>query len=209
MDSLIFIVLLFYSCSLIFRFVHLFWSFSPKPGYADLFLFLGSVIQLSVFLINLLNKGYFPLLTVYEVLYFYSLIMMILAVIIQQFFRVELFEIFMSLIGFFLLFAALLIGETSPTIDQQYLSRFLLMHIVLTLTSYGVFSLSALFSVFFLFYERLLKRKKWNLATKKMPSLQRLEMNTLIANWIGTLFMFLGILFGSIWATSFFVGIFL
>jgi len=204
MDSLLFIALLFYSCSLILRFIHIFGSFNQKRGYADLCLFIGGMIQLGVFLMNFWNKGYFPLLTIYDVLYFYSFIMMILVMIIQQFFRVELFEIFMILIGLSLLFAAISIGETSPTIDQHFLSRFLFMHIALTLISYGIFSLSAVFSGFFLLYERLLKRKKWNLATKKMPSLQRIEMNTFIANWVGTLFMFLGILFGSIWATSFF-----
>ncbi|MFV9511087.1 cytochrome c biogenesis protein CcsA [Tepidibacillus sp. LV47] len=204
MSGWIFLVFIFYSFSLGIRMSNLFTTTSRKKHLAEISLFLGGLIQLLLFLITFFKKGYFPLLTIYDVLYFYSLIVIILAMMIQRFFQVDVFEISIIMVGFFLLLLAVIIGETSPTIDEHFLSRFLFLHILLTLTSYGIFSLSALFSLFFLLYEHLLKQKKWNLLTKKMPSLQRLEKNIFLANLFGNVFLFIGLLFGSIWATTFF-----
>ncbi|WP_132767332.1 cytochrome c biogenesis protein CcsA [Tepidibacillus fermentans] len=207
MNGWILFLLLIYSSSFGIRMTNQFITSFKLKKWAKISLLFGGLLHLLIFLINFIEKGYFPLLTIFEVLYFYSFIMIILAIFIQQFFQVDVFEIlilFVLFIGLILLLLAESVGETSPTIDEHFLSRFLFLHIGLTLTSYGVFSLSALFSIFFLMYDRLLKQKKWNLLTKKMPSLQRLEKNIFLANLFGTLLLFMGLLFGSIWATSFF-----
>ncbi|GAA4704923.1 cytochrome C assembly family protein [Brevibacillus fulvus] len=157
-------------------------------------------LQTVFFVSQMSEKSYFPVLTLFETLFFYSWILVTLSLLVNYFFRIDLLIFFTNVIGFVVLTLSMFLPETpQQTIPQRLTSELLFIHIVLALFSYGALSLSMIFSAMYMLQHKMLKQKRWTPLLQRLPSLERLEVYAYRMNMIGVPVLLLAIILGTIW----------
>ena len=159
-------------------------------------------LQTAFFLVYIINAGRFPVLTIFEGLYFYSWVLVSLSLGINRFLRMDFIVFFTNLIGFVIMaihtFAP--VQYESALVAQQLVSELLLIHITMAILSYGAFSLSFVFSLLYLIQYDLLKRKKWNKRLVRIADLSKLDRLSYVLNCIGVPMLLLSLILGMQWA---------
>jgi len=158
-------------------------------------------LQSVFFFSQMSQKAYFPVITLFETLFFYSWVLVTLSLAINYFFRIDMLVFFTNVIGFVVLTLSMFLSE-SPTrqLTEALSSELLFIHITLAITSYGAFSLSMIMSAMYLLQHRMLKAKRWTPLLRRLPSLERLELFTYRTNMVGVPLLLLAIILGIIWA---------
>ncbi|WP_428909297.1 cytochrome C assembly family protein [Niallia sp. Krafla_26] len=150
----------------------------------------------------MVDTGRFPILTIFEGLYFYVWVLITLSLIINRVMKVDFIVFFTNIIGFMILvihtFTPDQIGSTVRA--EQLVSELLLIHITTAILSYGAFSLSFVSSILYLIQYNLLKQKKWGKRLWRIADLQKLEQFSYILNMIGVPILMIGIILGVRWA---------
>ena len=150
----------------------------------------------------MVEKGRFPILTIFEGLYFYVWVLVMLSLIINRVMKVDFIVFFTNIIGFIMIvihtFAPEQIGSTVKA--EQLVSELLLIHITAAILSYGAFSLSFVSSILYLIQYDLLKQKKWGKRLWRIPDLHKLEQFSYHLNMIGVPILMIGIILGAQWA---------
>ncbi|MEH7074849.1 cytochrome C assembly family protein [Neobacillus drentensis] len=157
----------------------------------------------TVFLgIYMFKTGRFPVLTIFEGLYFYAWILVTLSIAINHLLRVDFIVFFTNILGFTVMaihtFAP--IQYSSQIMAKQLVSELLLIHITMAILSYGAFSLSFVFSSLYLLQYDLLKRKKWGTRLIRLADLDKLEKSSYILAVIGVPMLLLSLILGLQWA---------
>jgi HemX protein len=159
-------------------------------------------LQTAFFLVYVINTGRFPVLTIFEGLYFYSWVLVSLSLGINRLLRMDFIVFFTNILGFVVMaihtFAP--VQYESVLMAQQLVSELLLIHITMAILSYGAFSLSFVFSVLYLIQYDLLKRKKWGARLIRIADLSKLEQLSYILNVIGVPMLLLSLILGMQWA---------
>jgi HemX protein len=150
----------------------------------------------------MITTGRFPVLTIFEGLYFYAWVLVTLSLVINRLLRVDFIVFFTNILGFGIMaihtFAP--IQSDSAVMAQQLISELLLIHIMMAILSYGAFSLSFVFSLLYLIQYDLLKRKKWGTRLVRIADLSKLEYASYILNIIGVPMLILSLILGVQWA---------
>jgi HemX protein len=157
----------------------------------------------TIFLIYyMLETGRFPVLTIFEGLYFYAWVLVSLSLGINRLLKVDFIVFFTNILGFIVLaihtFAP--VQYDSHVVGKQLMSELLLIHITMAILSYGAFSLSFVFAILYLIQYDLLKRKKWGPRLKRLPDLSKLERYSYILVVIGVPMLLLSLILGLQWA---------
>jgi HemX protein len=157
-------------------------------------------LQSVFFVLSMVEKDYFPVLTLFETLFFYSWILVSLSLVINYFFRVDLFVFFTNVIGFSILAINFFSNkDASPMISERLTSELLFIHISLALLAYGAFSLSYIFSLMYVVENRMLKQKMWNKWLQRLPGLGLLDLYSYRLNMVGVPLMLMSIILGALW----------
>lgn len=157
-------------------------------------------LQTAFFVSQTMAKAYFPVITLFETLFFYSWVLVSLSLAIHYFFRIDLLVFFTNIIGFVVLVMSMFLPETPITAVSHILtSELLLTHVTLAMFSYGAFSLSMVFSVMYLFQHKMLKERKWTPLLRRLPSLGQLEAYAYRMNMLGVPMLLLSVVLGIIW----------
>ena len=121
------------------------------------------LLQTIFLCLYVVKTGRFPILTLFEGLYFYVWVLITLSLVINKILTTDFLVFFTNVLGFIVMvihtFAPLKI-ETH-VLAQQLMSELLSIHITISLLAYGTFTLSFVFSILYLIQYDLLKRKKW------------------------------------------------
>lgn len=160
------------------------------------------VLQTVFLLLYMFRIGRFPVLTVFEGLYFYIWVLITLSLIIHRLIKVEFFVFFINSIGFALMviYTFTPLPYHSTALAEQLISELLLIHITGAFLSYGVFAISLVFSLLYLIQYDLLKRKKWGPRLIRIADLAKLDHMSYVLNSIGVPLLFLSLILGSVWA---------
>ncbi|WP_243291168.1 cytochrome c biogenesis protein CcsA [Bacillus sp. FJAT-47783] len=158
----------------------------------------------TLFLFNqMIVHDRFPVLNVFEGLYFYSWVLITLSLVLHRFLRVEFILFFTNIIGFIMVslhtFAPS--NAISAEVSSQLISELLLIHITMAILSYGAFSLSFVFSILYMIQYNLLKKKKWGERLIRIQDLSKLDHMSYVLNVIGVPMLLLGLILGVIWAS--------
>ncbi len=151
----------------------------------------------------MLKMGRFPVLTLFEGLYFYAWVLITFSMVINRLLKVDFIVFFTNVIGFMIMvmhtFAPdqLVSGGVSA---EQLMSELLFIHITAAILSYGAFSLSFVFSLLYVIQYNLLKQKKWGKRLVRISDLSKLEHISYVLNVIGIPLIMIGIILGSRWA---------
>jgi HemX protein len=160
------------------------------------------VLQTVFLILYMLKTGRFPVLTIFEGLYFYAWVLVTLSLAINSLLRVDFIVFFTNILGFGIMaihtFAPMQFD--SMIIGQQLISELLLIHITMAILSYGAFSLSFVFSLLYLIQYDLLKRKKWGSRLVRISDLSKLEHFSYVLNVIGVPMLILSLILGVQWA---------
>ena len=157
----------------------------------------------TIFLFSrMIQTGRFPILTVFEGLYFYAWVLITLSLVINRLLRVDFIVFFANVLGFFIMalhtFAPM--QHESAVVAGQLVSELLIIHITMAILSYGAFSLSFIFSLLYLIQYNLLKKKKWGKRLLRIGDLSRLDHMSYVLNVIGVPMLLLSLILGMIWA---------
>ncbi|MFY0545353.1 cytochrome c biogenesis protein [Brevibacillus sp. H7] len=157
-------------------------------------------LQTAFFVSQMAEKAYFPVITLFETLFFYSWVLVSLSLVINYFFRIDLLIFFTNVIGFVVLTLSMFLPETpTAAVPETLTSELLFIHITLAIVSYGAFSLSMIFSAMYLLQHKMLKKKRWTPLLQRLPSLERLETYAYHMNMLGVPMLLLAIILGIIW----------
>ncbi|MBO0962810.1 cytochrome c biogenesis protein CcsA [Neobacillus sp. MM2021_6] len=160
------------------------------------------VLQTVFLVIYMTKTGRFPVLTIFEGLYFYAWVLVTLSIGINHLLRVDFIVFFTNILGFTVMaihtFAPM--QYSSHIMAKQLVSELLLIHITMAILSYGAFSLSFVFSSLYLLQYDLLKRKKWGTRLLRLADLEKLEKSSYILAVIGVPMLLLSVILGLQWA---------
>ncbi|MCQ6278285.1 inner membrane protein YpjD [Bacillus sp. EB600] len=159
------------------------------------------VLQTAFLCLYMVNTGRFPVLTIFEGLYFYAWVLVTLSLGINRLLRMDFIVFFTNILGFIVMaihtFAP--VQYQSHIVAQKLVSELLLIHITMAILSYGAFSLSFVFSLLYLIQYDLLKRKKWGTRLVRLADLNKLEHLSYVLAVIGVPMLMLGLILGVQW----------
>lgn len=157
----------------------------------------------TIFLILFIVKtGRFPLLTIFEGLYFYAWLLISLSLVINRWLRIDFLVFFINIIGFLIMVIHIFAPLQSETqiMNSQLISELLFIHIIFAIFSYVAFSLSFVLSVLYIIQFDLLKGKKWGKRLWRLPDLSKLDRLSYRLNVVGVPLLFLSLILGVEWA---------
>ncbi|MEC2076808.1 cytochrome C assembly family protein [Metabacillus fastidiosus] len=154
----------------------------------------------------LFNRMYeierFPVLNMFEGLYFYTWVLVTLSLVLNKFIKAEFIMFFTNVLGFIMMalhtFAPS--QHESVAVSGQLVSELLFIHITMAILSYGAFSLSFVFSLLYMLQYNLLKKKKWGKRLRRLEDLSKLEHMSYVLNVMGVPMLLLSLILGIIWA---------
>ncbi|GAA0333782.1 cytochrome c biogenesis protein [Bacillus carboniphilus] len=196
------LMVVLYAISILFYFIDFLDTNRKANKVAFWLLAIVWILQTIFLFIYMIQTGRFPVLTIFEGLYFYAWTLVTLSLIINRFLKMDFIVFFTNILGF----AIMAIHTFAPVqIDsqvraEQLVSELLLTHITFAMLSYGAFSISFVFSVLYLIQYDLLKRKKWGKRLRRLGDLSKLESMSYVLNVIGVPMLVLSLILGVQWA---------
>ncbi|KAB2338739.1 cytochrome C assembly protein [Cytobacillus depressus] len=196
------VTVVLYALSVLLYFID-FLQHNRKANRAAFWLLAFVWLLQTVFLfLYMVKTGRFPVLTIFEGLYFYAWVLITLSLTINRFMRVDFIVFFTNVLGFIIMaihtFAP--VQYESSVMAQRLISELLFIHITVAILSYGAFSLSFVFSILYLIQYDLLKRKKWGARLLRLADLSKLDKMSYVLNVIGVPMLMISLILGIQWA---------
>ncbi len=196
------VIVILYGISLVFYFIDYLDTDSKAQRIAFWLLSTVWILQTVFLVLYIVETKRFPILTLFESIYFYAWLLLSLSIVLQLTYRVLVPVFFLNVIGFIFItihtFGPSQI-EQSP-VGETLLSELLIIHITFAILSYVAFSLSFVFSALYHILYRLLKKKKWTKQFGKLPSLDQTEKGMTISIVTGIPFLLVSLILGLQWA---------
>jgi HemX protein len=196
------LMIVLYAISILFYFIDFLNKNRKANTLAFWLLAIVWVLQTIFLFLYMMRTGRFPVLTIFEGLYFYAWVLITLSLAINRVLRVDFTVFFTNILGFIIMaihtFAP--VQVESNAVAEQLVSELLLIHITMAILSYGAFSLSFVFSLLYLLQYKLLKEKKWGPRLWRISDLSKLEKGAYILNAIGVAMLLLSLILGLQWA---------
>ncbi|WP_226036509.1 cytochrome C assembly family protein [Aquibacillus saliphilus] len=159
------------------------------------------MLQTFFLLYQIFAEMNFPVVNVYDGLYFYAWILVTFSLLINRFFKIDFLVFFTNLFGFLIMVLHITAKADNKGLEGvQLVSEILITHITLALISYGLFTVSFVFSLMYLLQHRLLKKKKGYKWLKRLGDLNRLDSLSFMLITIATPALLLSVILGVVWA---------
>lgn len=196
------IILFIYGISLIGYFIDFIQSNQKANRIAFWLLSMVWMIQSFFLFKQALLENSFPILSLYDGLFFYSWVLVTFSLIINRIFSIHFIVFFTNLFGFFILLVYILTEAEQKGLEQgvQLVNEVLITHITLSIVSYGFFTLSFLLSIMYLVQYQLLKNKQGMKWMWRLGDLKQLDRYSFIAVTLGVPLLLIGIILGVVWA---------
>lgn len=159
------------------------------------------ILKTLLFIWRLVERGGFPVISMFETLFFTSWLFLTVALICHLFLRLDMLLILINAAGFTVFTVGLFSDrQTEPTLSGwEVADDLLFVHITLAIASYAFLFISALFAGMYLFLHRQLKRKKWTQVIRKLPGLGTIDRYSMRFLVIGLPMLFLSVILGIVW----------
>ncbi|WP_335869161.1 cytochrome C assembly family protein [Bacillus sp. 2205SS5-2] len=196
------LMVVLYALSILLYFIDFLHKNQKANRFAFWILSIVWVLQTIFLFLYMFRTGRFPVLTIFEGLYFYAWVLLTLSLSINRLLRVDFTVFFTNVLGFIIIvihtFAPM--QMESEAMAEKLVSELLLIHITMAILSYAAFSLSFVFSLLYLLQYKLLKEKKWGPRLWRLGDLSQLEKMTYVLNAIGLPMLLLSLILGVQWA---------
>lgn len=159
------------------------------------------VLQTVYLIYSLFVRDGLATLSRFETLFLLSWLLVAISLVVNRFFRIELFVFLVNLFGFAILALNFFSNpDVSPTLAHWNINdELLFVHVSLSVASYAAFVVSAVFSGMYLFLHRKLKDKQWSVQMKRLPSLEKMSRYAMVAVAAGTPLLLTGMTLGFVW----------
>lgn len=195
-------MLILYAVSLIFYFV----DFLNKDTRAQRSAFWLTVIvfamQTGFLLQAIIVTKQIPVLSLYEGVYFFAWILIMLSLGIQLKYRSSYAGFLLNIIAF----CFMTIHIFAPTqvdnsgVGDSLVSELLFIHITFAILSYAAFTMAFVFAILYLLVYNLLKKKKFTSQFNRLPSLQHAMTGMKAAIYTGIPLLLVSLILGIQWA---------
>lgn len=195
------IILIVYGFSLICYFIDFIQSNQKANRIAFWLLSMVWFIQ-SLFLFKqVFIEHNFPILSIYDGLFFYSWVLVTFSLLVNRLFSIRFIVFFTNLFGFFILLLYILTKAKQAGMQQgvQLVNEILITHITLSIVSYGFFTISFLLSIMYLVQYWLLKNKQGMKWMWRLGDLKQLDHYSFKAVILGVPLLLIGIILGVVW----------
>ncbi len=193
-------ILFFLLCATFFFFFFLF-SLKEKWGNIGV-LFLGlSVASSFLYLIaKAIHLGFFPVTSKHESLVFFQFLLIIVYFVLYYRFRLLMVGVFLSPLALLLVVIAAFMNKDTSQVVPLLQSFWLPLHVMAAFIGNALFALSFVISFIYLIENFRLKKKKFDILGKYLPSLTMLDNINYFCIVYGFPFLTLGIITGAVWA---------
>ncbi|MFC4767877.1 cytochrome C assembly family protein [Effusibacillus consociatus] len=157
------------------------------------------VIQSVFFVLRMLELNYVPVLTTFETMIFFSWILITFSLVINFFYRIDLFTFFTNVVGFAVVAFVTFTDKGATSLSASLQGNLLVLHVTMAFLSYACFLLATIFSIMYLIQEKLLKEKRWNDLFRRLPSLDQLEQFSYRLIVFGFPMLLVAMILGAIW----------
>lgn len=136
-----------------------------------------------------------------DVLFMFSWLIVTISLLVNRFFRIELFVFFVNVLGFAILALNIFGNPNVMPIKAGWdiNDELLFIHITLAIGSYAAFSIAAIFSCMYVFLHNMLKAKKFSQTVMRLPSLEKIEHYTYFSVIIGAPLLLMALSLGVVW----------
>lgn len=195
------IMVVLYGISIVFYFTDYLYKRLKARRIAFWLVSIVWVLQTIFMALLIIETKRFPILSLFEGVYFYAWLLTTLSIILHCIARVDLPVFFINVLGFIFMTIHLFAPSTAaqPVVDSL-ISEMLFIHICFAIVSYVAFSLSFVFSVLYLILYRILKQKKFNNLWSRLPSLQQMSSWMSNSTLFGVPLLFISLILGLEWA---------
>jgi len=200
--SLYEIVVLIYSLSLISYFID-FVRRNNKISHVAYYLLLSVWVLITfILLFQMFIEKNFPILTLSESMFFYSWILITFSLIMNHFFKINFIMFFTNFFSFFILLLSMTLDAKNLVYSKstEFVHEVLIIHITLTILSYGFLTISFLLALMYLIQYYFLKEKKSFKLMWRFTDLYQLDRFSYYAAIIGVPLLLIGLIFGIVWA---------
>lgn len=143
----------------------------------------------------------YPVLVGLDTMLLYSWTLVTFTLLINRIYRMDFVVFVANMVGFTVLSIYFFIMPKPDTETVGLLlSQLVFIHVTMAFLAYALFSLSAVFAALYLVGNYLLKRKKWNLTLRRLPSLGRLQQLSFRLNLFAIPLLIMAVILGMIWA---------
>lgn len=196
------VIVVLYAVSLVFYFID--YLNNNKIAHRSAFGILSVVyLMQSGFLIaRVIDTQRFPVLSLYEGIYFYAWLLISLSMILQVFSKVGFAVFFLNVIGFIFMTLYTFTPEQieKSLVAESLISELLIIHITFAILSYAAFAMSVVFAILYLLVYKVLKKKKWTKQFGRLPSLQQSMSGMKASIYTGIPVLFISLVLGIQWA---------
>ncbi|NGP45504.1 cytochrome c biogenesis protein CcsA [Bacillaceae bacterium SIJ1] len=191
-----------YALSILFYFIDFIQNNRKANHVAFWLLAIVWVLQTGFLILKMIDLGRFPVLSMFEGLYFYTWLLVTLSLVVNRIFRVDFFLFFTNIVAFSLLVLHLFSPDQYPSVamSEKVTSELSLLHIAMAFISYGTFTLSFVFSLLYWLQYELLKKRKWGPKLQRLGDLSQLERLSFLFAVMGVPFLFISLILGTFWA---------
>ena len=159
------------------------------------------ILQILFIVLFIFETKRFPILSLYEGVFFYAWLLTTLSIVLHCIARVDLPVFFINVLSFIFMTIHLFAPQTNAQIvSDSLVSEMLLIHISFSIMSYAAFSVAFVFSLLYLILYRILKRKKLNNLWARLPSLQQMVKWINLSTIIGIPLLLISLILGLEWA---------
>lgn len=159
------------------------------------------VLQNIFLVLFIIETKRFPILSLYEGVFFYAWLLTTLSIVLHCIARVDLPVVCLNLLSFIFVTIHLFAPQSeSQIVGESLISEMLLIHISFAIVSYAAFSIAFVFSILYLILYRILKRKKLNHLWSRLPSLQQMLKWINLSTIIGIPLLLISLILGLEWA---------
>ncbi|WP_232695634.1 cytochrome C assembly family protein [Brevibacillus daliensis] len=158
------------------------------------------ILQTAYFVYQMIMKEHIPIITYFEILFFYSWILVTISLLIYLFTRIEFLIFFTNVIGFGVFVLSMFFSEPTAPHTNGVNSEFIFIHVSIAIISYALLAVSMIFSGMYLLSLKMLKQKRFTPLFQRLPSLEKMDAFSYRLHIFGVPLLLLSVILGSIWA---------
>ncbi|MDP5272694.1 cytochrome c biogenesis protein CcsA [Chengkuizengella axinellae] len=195
------IIIYLYTLSLLFSFSDTIHKNRRAKWIGTGLLIIVWILQSNFFILRMLEHSYFPILTMFDTLFFFSWIVVTISLMLNIILKHELFVFAVNVAAFTIMVISFFSDSSAlPTLQNWAIhDELLFIHITLAMSSYAFFLVSFILSCLYLILFRMLKEKKWFNYLKKLPSLEKIDRFAFFTVIIGLPLLLVSIILILIW----------
>lgn len=194
-------MVILYAVGIVFYFIDYLYKYVKARRVAFWFVCIAWLMQTMFFVLFIIETQRFPVLTLFEGIYFYAWLLTTLSIGLHCIARVDMPVFFVNMLSFVFVTIHLFAPteKVQPMVDAL-VSEMMVIHVSFAIMSYAAFSLGFVFSILYLILYRILKQKKVSPMWSRLPSLQQTSSWMRNSTMVGVPLLFISLILGLEWA---------